>query len=109
MVTLPFHTFHVLQPLDVSCFKPFKKTFKKEKDNAMVRNNHHELEKCTFVTWINKALDQFLSKKNIKSGLGVWPLNVKAMDDKIKPTQVYTTIKISNEDNKSFDGSTNDI
>jgi hypothetical protein len=31
------------------------------------------------------------------------------MDDKIKPIQVYATIKISNEDNESFDGSTNDI
>jgi len=27
MITLPSHTSHVLQPLDVSCFKPFKITF----------------------------------------------------------------------------------
>jgi len=32
MVTLLAHTSHVLQPLDVSCFKPFKK----ERNNAMV-------------------------------------------------------------------------
>jgi hypothetical protein len=31
MVTLPTHTSHALQPLDVSCFKPFKTTFRKEK------------------------------------------------------------------------------
>ncbi len=37
----------------------------------MVKNNHYELEKCTLVTWVNKALDQPLSKKNIESGLGV--------------------------------------
>ncbi len=53
-----------------------------------------------------------MSKKNIKSGFGgirIWPLNVKAMDDKVKLIQVYTTIKISNENNESFDGSTIDI
>jgi len=71
MVTLPSHTSHALQPLDVSCFKPFETTFKKEKDNAMVKNNNYELEKCTLVIWVNKALDQFLFKKNIKSGSGV--------------------------------------
>jgi hypothetical protein len=112
MVTLPSHTFHALQPLDVSCFKPFKITFEKEKDNTMVKNNHYELEKCTLVTWVTKALDQSLSKKNIKSGfrgIGIWPLNVKAMDDKVKLIQMYTTIKNSNENNESFDGSTIDI
>jgi hypothetical protein len=28
MITLPSHTSHVLQPLDVACFKPFKIAFK---------------------------------------------------------------------------------
>ncbi len=27
-ITLPSHTSHALQPLDVTCFKPFKTTFK---------------------------------------------------------------------------------
>jgi hypothetical protein len=40
MITLPFHTSHALQPLDISCFKPFKITFKKDKDVAMSRSNH---------------------------------------------------------------------
>jgi hypothetical protein len=29
MITLQPHTSHVFQPLNVSCFKPFKTTFKK--------------------------------------------------------------------------------
>jgi hypothetical protein len=29
MITLPSHTSHVFQALDVSCFKPFKTTFRK--------------------------------------------------------------------------------
>jgi hypothetical protein len=42
MVTWPLQISHILQPLNVNCFKPFKITFKKEKDNAMARNNHCE-------------------------------------------------------------------
>jgi hypothetical protein len=34
----------------------------------MVRNNYNELDKATFVAWINKSLDVALSKRNIKSG-----------------------------------------
>jgi hypothetical protein len=40
MKTLPSHTSHALQPLDVFCFKPFKITFKKVKDAAMSKSNH---------------------------------------------------------------------
>jgi len=71
MVTLLIHTFHVLQPLDVSWFKPFKILFKKEKDNALVKNNHGKLNKCTLVNWVNKSLDQSLSKKYIKNGFSL--------------------------------------
>jgi len=35
MITLPSNTSYALQPLDVSCFKPFKTTFKKVKDATM--------------------------------------------------------------------------
>jgi len=59
-------------------------------------------------------LDQSLSKKNIKielKGIRIWPLNAKAMDDKIKPSEVYaqTIINISDENNESFDGKANYI
>jgi hypothetical protein len=50
MITLPSHTSHALQPLDVSCCEPFKTTFKKEKDNSMVKNNYNELDKVTFAS-----------------------------------------------------------
>jgi hypothetical protein len=56
----------------VSCFKPFKITFKKEKDNAMIKNNHYKLID------VDKTLDQSFSRKNIKNGFGgarIWPFN----------------------------------
>ncbi len=55
MVTLLAHTSHVLQPLDVNCFKPFKIAFKKERDNVIVENNHCELDKCTLTRWVDKS------------------------------------------------------
>jgi hypothetical protein len=43
MVTLPFHILHVLQPLHLIYFKPFKNAFKKEWDFAMANNSYFEL------------------------------------------------------------------
>jgi hypothetical protein len=57
MVTLPSH---ISQPLDLSCFKPFKIAFKKERDVAMVSNNSIELNKVTLTRWIDTTLDQSL-------------------------------------------------
>jgi hypothetical protein len=42
--------------LDVTCFKPFKITLRKEKDFAMAKNNYFELDKATLVAWVDKAL-----------------------------------------------------
>jgi len=57
MVTLAAHTFHVLQPLDVRCFKPFKTIFRKEKNNAMIKNIHYESNQYTLVSYVDKILD----------------------------------------------------
>jgi hypothetical protein len=97
MITLPSHTSHALQPLDVSCFKPFKIALKKVRDATMFRNNHMELDKITLIGWVDQAFEQSLTKKNIKSRFkttGLWPLNPKAMDNKTRRLEVYTTINL---------------
>ncbi len=53
MITLPSHTSHVLQPLDVFCFKPFKTTFRKVKDVTMSISNHMEPNKINLVGWVD--------------------------------------------------------
>jgi hypothetical protein len=53
MITLPSHTWHDLQPLDVSCFKPFKTTLKKVKDATKFKSNHIELNKIILAGWVN--------------------------------------------------------
>jgi hypothetical protein len=57
MVTLPSHTFHALQPLDVACLKSFKITFRKESNTTMVTRNYIEPNKITLMRWVNKTLD----------------------------------------------------
>jgi hypothetical protein len=65
MVTLPSHTSRALQALDVSCFNPFKTSFKKERDGAMVKSYYCELHKVALARWIDKVLNQTLSKNQI--------------------------------------------
>jgi hypothetical protein len=91
MVTLPSHTLHAFQPLDVAYFKPFKIAFKKERYASMVNNNYSKPDKITLVAWV----DQTLVKKNIISRFkitGIWPLNSKAIDEKTTPSTLYTLI-----------------
>jgi hypothetical protein len=57
MLTMPSHTSHILQPLDVSCFKPFKTVFRKERDGAMAKKVYIKSNKITLMGWVDKALD----------------------------------------------------
>ena len=38
MISLPSHTSHILQPLDVSCFKSFNQAFQNYKDIGTMNN-----------------------------------------------------------------------
>jgi hypothetical protein len=72
MITLPSHTSHALQPLYVSCFKPFKIAFRKVRDVAMFKSNHMvEVDKITLVGWVDQALEQSFTKKNLGLGLKI--------------------------------------
>ncbi len=66
MITLPCHTTHTFHTLYVYCFKPFKIAFKKEIDVDMARSKFKKLDKITFVRWVDKVLNQSLTKQNIK-------------------------------------------
>jgi hypothetical protein len=53
-ITLPSHTSYILQPLNVSCFKPFKTTLRKVRDATMFISN--QMEPCyniTIVGWVD--------------------------------------------------------
>lgn len=78
IVSLPSHTSHALQPLDVACFKPFKTTFRKIRDSWTLMNKNKRVSKQDLCEWTSKALKAALTSKNIKAGFkktGIWPLD----------------------------------
>jgi hypothetical protein len=76
----------------------------------MVGNKHCEPYKYTFASWMDKALNQSLSKTNINSKqlkvTRIWPFNLKTVDNKTRPNEVYTSLVVTyipNNDNEIFD------
>jgi isochorismate synthase EntC len=53
--------------LDITYFKPFKTTFKKERNRTMINKNYIELNKIVLARWVDKTLNQTLARKNIIS------------------------------------------
>jgi hypothetical protein len=72
LITLPSHTSCVLQPLDVSCFKPFKITFKAYKDVWTLANKGRDANKEDLVQWVFLALKKTLTTINICKGFKIW-------------------------------------
>ena len=77
IISLPSHTSHVLQPLDVVCFKPFRTAFRKHRD-AWTLLNKKKVGKQDLYEWTSIALLVALTLKNIKAGfwkIGIYPLD----------------------------------
>jgi hypothetical protein len=78
----------------------------------MVKNNHFETNTVMVVSWVDLALEFILSRNNIQSMYtitSIWLLNVKAMDEKIIPSEAFTknnTTKVKDE--KVYDEEAND-
>ena len=82
MVSLPSHFSYKLQPLDISCFKPFKQAVRTYKDIWTTKNIGNKTRKEDLAQWISLALTKGLTHKNIKFGfraVGIQPLNMEAM------------------------------
>jgi hypothetical protein len=76
----------------MACFKPFKTTFRIERDTPMVRRNCIELDNISLVGWVDKALNQTFTRKNIILGFKatrILPLNFRAMDHKTSLRTLY--------------------
>ncbi len=100
MATLPVHTSHALQLFNVSCFKHFKTTFRKEKDVAMFKSIYMELDKITLIGWVDQGLDKSITKQNIRFEFRVtcmYPLNPRAMNNETRPSNIYTMVANEHE------------
>jgi hypothetical protein len=92
IVSLPSHTSHALQPLDVSCFKPFKAAFRQVRDSWTVVNKGRKVERQDLCEWTSQALQKALSSTNIRSGFrktGIWPYNADAVKTQMSPSEGF--------------------
>ena len=92
MISLPSHTSHVLQPLDVACFGPFKKVFKAYRDLWNMQGKGNKVNKEHLAQWTFLALKKALTAPNIRAGFkgcGIWPLNFVAMKAKMGPSKAF--------------------
>lgn len=92
LITLPSHTSHAMQPLDVSLFKPFKVAFKAYRDFWTYRFAGASAKKENLAQWVSLALRRALTVENIKQGFrtcGIWPWDDSAMAGKMGPSEVF--------------------
>jgi hypothetical protein len=100
LLTLPSHTSHRLQPLDVSVFGPFKRAFKRHRDAWTLQNAGRGASKMVLAHWVSAALQQALTKNNIQAGFrstGIWPLNSEAVNEYMVPSQQFLLVE-NNDD-----------
>ncbi|XP_059071395.1 MFS-type transporter clz9-like [Cryptomeria japonica] len=92
LVTLPAHTCHKMQPLDVSAFSPFKNYFKKKRTIWMSKYPQIKIGREEMATLASKAFSQELAPTNIISGFhreGIWPLNRSAVQNDMGPSEAF--------------------
>jgi hypothetical protein len=92
LISLPSHTSHALQPLDVSIFKPFKQFFREYRDFWMSRHINQPTTKKLLVQWVSLVLRKALLESNISSGFratGIYPLDSHAVDKYLQPSETY--------------------
>ena len=94
LVTLPSHTSHRLQPLDVGVFAPFKRYFKRYRDAWSVSNKGKRASKQTLAMWVSRASECALTRSNTTAGFrttGIYPLNSEAVNVHMGPARQFGT------------------
>ena len=103
MVSLPSHTSHALQPLDISCFKPFKQSFRAYRDAWRRQNIGKKVGKQELAQWVSLGLQKALTPRNIQSGFraaGIQPLNKEAILGKMGAAELFDNSQFSREPNQ---------
>jgi len=105
LLTLPSHTSHALQPLDVSCFRSFKLAFRIYKDIWYNYNKGAKVTKMVLEEWVCNSLKRALSASNITSGFrttSIHPLNTHVMDHKFGPSKLLVE-EVEEDENDGYD------
>ena len=102
LFVLPAHGSHLLQPLDVGVFKPFKTAYNKECQAFMRTNVGRQITRYDICNLVCKAYPKALTPSNIISSfrkIGIWPLNRDVVpDEKLAPNRITTTVTAEEDD-----------
>jgi len=82
---MPSHSSHLLQPLDVACFAPLKRSYG-DGISALARNYIHHISKETFLLALKAAYNLIFTKENARAGFrgaGLVPFNLDAVLSKL--------------------------
>ena len=66
-VCMPPHSSHLLQPLDVGCFSPLKKAYRRQAKN-LIRNRITHITKTKFLPCFIAAFKALFTLSNIQGG-----------------------------------------
>lgn len=100
LITLPAHTSHKLQPLDVSIFSPFKNYFKSERSEWMAKHHRLVINRSELASLCSLAFKKALTVDNIKAGFkrtGIWPLNPMVLINDMNPSRGFN-VGVEEED-----------
>jgi hypothetical protein len=64
---MPAHASHILQPLDIGCFSPLKRAYKKEV-GALANSNINYIDKLAFLAAFTAVYQHVFLSDNIKAG-----------------------------------------
>jgi hypothetical protein len=115
ILTLPSHTSHGLQPLDVAMFHPFKCNFRKYRDAWTLHHKCQGAQKEDLCQWVCLALNKALSPENIRKGFnktGIYPLDDAAVTSKMGPAEQFepsTALVHDESDSDDNDLGANDV
>jgi hypothetical protein len=82
---MPSHSSHLLQPLDVACFAPLKRSYS-DSISALARNHIHYINKETFLLAFKAAHELTFTEENARAGFrdaGLVPFNPDAVLSKL--------------------------
>jgi hypothetical protein len=83
---MPAHASHILQPLDVGCFSPLKRAYKKEV-GALANSSINRIDKLSFLAAFTAVYQHVFSSENIKAGFratGLVPLDPGVVVSKLE-------------------------
>jgi hypothetical protein len=83
---MPAHASHILQPLDVGCFSPLKRAYKKEV-GALANSSINRIDKLAFLAAFTTVYQGAFSSESIKAGFratGLVPLDPGVVVSKLE-------------------------